>query len=157
MAKKMPEPLFIDTGYVIALVNENDQHHRHALMWADRYEGYPLVTTDAVLLELGNALSRIARQQASQIIRYFQNADEMTLIHLNPILFNNALHLYDLHLDKSWGLVDCVSFAVMREMQISIALAFQAFYSSRVSLGRDRVETNKHVTVKPQCCLTEQF
>lgn len=124
----MPEALFVDTGYVIALVNENDQHHLQALTWAERYEGYPLVTTDAVLLEVGNALSRIARQQASQIIHYFLNADEVALIHLNPSLFTHALRLYDLHQDKTWGFVDCVSFAVMREKQLSIALAFDKHF-----------------------------
>lgn len=124
----MLEPLFIDTGYVIALVNENDEHHSQALAWADRYEGHPIVTTDAILLEVGNALSRIARQQASQIIHGFQDADEVTLVHLNPVLFNNALRLYDLHRDKTWGLVDCVSFVVMREMQLSTALAFDRHF-----------------------------
>lgn len=124
----MPEPLFVDTGYVIALINEHDNHHAHALRWADRYEGYPLVTTDAVLLEVGNALSRIARPQGSQIIHYFQDADEVTLIHQNPTLFNTALRLYDGHQDKTWGLVDCVSFVVMRELQLSTALAFDRHF-----------------------------
>lgn len=124
----MPEPLFVDTGYVIALINEHDNHHAKALSWADRFEGYPLVTTDAILLEVGNALSRIARPQGSRIIHYFQDADEVTLIHLNPILFYNAMCLYDSHQDKTWGLVDCVSFVVMRELQLSTALAFDRHF-----------------------------
>ena len=47
----MLEPLFVDTGYVIALINEDDQHHARAVVLSQRYEGHPLVTTDAVLLE----------------------------------------------------------------------------------------------------------
>ena len=128
MAKKMLEPLFVDTGYVIALINENDNHHSQALSWAERFEGYPLVTTDAVLLEVGNALSRIARHQAIQIIHYFQNADEMTLVHMNPILFKQALNLFDRYRDKTWGLVDCLSFVIMQEMQITKALAFDRHF-----------------------------
>ena len=27
----MSKPLFVDTGYIIALINENDHHHRQAL------------------------------------------------------------------------------------------------------------------------------
>lgn len=128
MAKKMPEPLFVDTGYVIALVNTNDQHHAQALRLAKKYTGYPLITTDAVLLEIGNALSRIARRQASQIIHHFHAAEEVTVIHLNPMLFNSALSLYDAYQDKTWGLVDCVSFVVMREMRLSQALAFDQHF-----------------------------
>ena len=68
----MSNPLFVDTGYVIALINENDQHHQEALALADKYEKATLITTDAILLEIGNALSRIAREEAIAIIHYFQ-------------------------------------------------------------------------------------
>lgn len=124
----MSEPLFVDTGYIIALINENDRYHRQALALSEKYDGHRLVTTDAVLLEVGNALSRFARAQASLIIRHFQNADEVTLIALNPTLFNTAMHWYDKYHDKTWGLVDCVSFAVMTEMQLSRALAFDRHF-----------------------------
>lgn len=125
----MLEPLFVDTGYVIALINENDNHHRRALSLAERCSGYPLVTTDAVLLEAGNALSRIARRQCSQLIHAFQDADEMTLVHMNPVLFKQAVNLFDRYQDKTWGLVDCLSFVVMREMQISTALTFDHHFA----------------------------
>jgi predicted nucleic acid-binding protein len=124
----MPEPLFVDTGYIIALINENDHYHRQALTLSEKYDAHRLVTTDAVLLEVGNALSRLARRQASLIIHHFQTADEVTLIPLNPTLFNTALHWYDKHQDKTWGLVDCVSFAVMAEMQLSRVLAFDRHF-----------------------------
>jgi predicted nucleic acid-binding protein len=85
MAKTMPDALFVDTGYVIALINPNDQHHSQALPLAERYDGHPLVTTDAILLEIGNALSRFARNEAATIIRYFQTAPEVTLVPLTPV------------------------------------------------------------------------
>lgn len=124
----MSEPLFVDTGYIIALINENDHFHPQALALSEKYDGYRLVTTDAVLLEVGNALSRFARPQASLIIHHFQTADEVTLVPLNPTLFNTAMHWFDKHQDKTWGLVDCVSFAVMTEMQLSRVLAFDRHF-----------------------------
>ena len=124
----MSERLFVDTGYIIALTNENDHYHQQALALSEKYEGYRLVTTDAVLLEVGNALSRFARPQASLIIHHFQTAEEVTLVPLNPILFNTAMHWFDKHQDKTWGLVDCVSFAVMTEMQLSRVLAFDRHF-----------------------------
>ncbi|WP_201215679.1 hypothetical protein [Halochromatium roseum] len=51
----MPETVFIDTGYILALVNENDQQHAEALALSQRFDGHPVVVTDAVLLEIGNA------------------------------------------------------------------------------------------------------
>lgn len=124
----MPESVFIDTGYVIALVNENDQYHTEALLLSQRYDGYPVVVTDAVLLEVGNALSRFARPAASQIIQDFRESAGSTVVHLTPELFDSALTLYRRHTDKQWGLVDCVSFVVMRRMGLSTALAFDQHF-----------------------------
>ncbi len=84
----------------------------------------PVVTTDTVLLEIGNAFSRTDREQAVNIIQYFRSAQEATVVSLTPVIFENALIIYKKHHDKTWGLVDCVSFAVMAERKIMTALAF---------------------------------
>ena len=36
--------------------------------------------------------------------------------------------MYEIHQDKTWGLVDCLSFVVMENQQISIALAFDRHF-----------------------------
>jgi len=124
----MSNALFVDTGYVIALINENDQYHQQALTLAEKYKNFSMVTTDAILLEIGNALSRIAREEAMTIIHYFQTNPNVTVISLTPKLMADALNLYSKHRDKTWGLVDCVSFMVMQEQQISMALAFDRHF-----------------------------
>jgi len=124
----MLKPLFVDTGYVIALVNQHDNYHKQAQVLADQYAGQPLVITDAVLMEIGNALSRIARSQSVDIIHYFQQADEVTLVHSNPMLFNEALTMYEDYADKTWGLVDCLSFVVMKQMNLSTVLGFDQHF-----------------------------
>lgn len=35
----MPKPLFVDTGYVIALINESDRHHPQSVQLAKKYAG----------------------------------------------------------------------------------------------------------------------
>jgi uncharacterized protein len=128
MERKMSSPLFIDTGYVIALINSNDRYHKLARIWSEIYNRHPVVTTDAVLLEIGNALSRVARSEAAEIINYFQNSPEVIVIPLTPKLFTSAMHLYAKYQDKTWGLVDCLSFVVMTEMQLSTALSFDRHF-----------------------------
>jgi len=76
----MPESVFVDTGYILALVNENDQHHAEALALSERFDGQPVVVTDAVLLEIGNALSRMDRDAAVQIIQDLRESPEFTRI-----------------------------------------------------------------------------
>ena len=124
----MSSPLFVDTAYVIALINANDRYHQQALSWANQYDRHPVITTDAVLLEIGNALSRSARGEAAEIINYFQIASEATVISLTPELFTTAMRLYTRYQDKTWGLVDCVSFVVMEEMGLSVALSFDRHF-----------------------------
>jgi len=112
------KPVFVDTGFVIALINQDDDHHAEAQLLSERYENSPFITTDAVLLEVVNALAKNFRVESAHIIHYFQDSSDVTVVRLNPVLFNRGLALYESYGDKTWGLVDCVSFVVMREMDV---------------------------------------
>lgn len=124
----MTDSVFIDTGYILALVNENDQHHAEALALSEHYDGRSVVVTDAVLLEIGNALSRMDRNAAVQIIQDIRNSPGTTVVNLTPELFEAAFALYRRHTDKQWGLIDCVSLVVMRRMGLTSALAFDQHF-----------------------------
>src|SRR5579875_1332705 len=62
--RKMAARTFLDTLFVIALLNQRDQYHECAAELAVRYEGEQFLTTDTVLLEIGNALAKKYRQEA---------------------------------------------------------------------------------------------
>jgi hypothetical protein len=120
--------IFVDTLFLVALLNKRDQYHQKALKLAQEFDGYPLVTTDAIFLEVGNALAGSYKQEAVALMRTFLTAEEVKVIRLNESLFNQALQLYQDHQDKSWGLVDCVSFMVMRDNQVTQALTFDKHF-----------------------------
>jgi predicted nucleic acid-binding protein len=115
--------VFVDTSFVVALVNKNDQNHRLALNLTRQFTGQRLVTTDAILLEIGNALSRNFKRQRIETIEDFLTADDVKVIHLHPPLFRTAFELYKSRSDKLWRLIDCVSFVVMKELGITDALS----------------------------------
>ena len=125
----MPNRIFVDTVFVIALINQRDQYHQQASELADRFEGYPLLTTDAVLLEIGNALARGYKQEAIEVIEQFLASDEVEIKRLTPYLFEQAFELYKQHRDKDWSLVDCISFVTMREAGMSQALTFDRHFA----------------------------
>lgn len=124
----MTDRLFIDTLFIVALVNRRDQYHRQALDLADQYNEWPLLTTDAVLLEVGNALARNHKQEAVAIIERLLAAVEIQIVRMAPDLFARAFAIYKQHQDKSWGLVDCISFVAMRETKVNRALTFDRHF-----------------------------
>lgn len=113
---------FVDTFYVVALVNKRDEFHEKANELVLEFDSQPLLTTDAVLLEIGNFLARSSKQKAVEIISQFVSAAEIEIVRLDETLFNKAFELYKNHADKTWGLVDCISFVVMQEQNIADAL-----------------------------------
>ena len=113
---------FVDTAFVIAWVNADDALHTKAIELLNAYKKSPWLTTDCILLEIGNSLARNFRAKAVETIQNFLTAEEVTIIELNTHLFSQAFELYRTYDDKTWGLIDCVSFVVMKEYGITDAL-----------------------------------
>src|SRR5437763_7632292 len=85
--KKVPNQTFIDTLFVIALINPRNQYHAKATALAAQYESSRLLTTDAVLLEIGNGLARNYKQEAVEVIEDFLGSEEVEIIRLHSQLF----------------------------------------------------------------------
>ena len=123
---------FLDTSFAIALSATSDQHHSHALELADQIENQEinLITTQAILLEIGNALSKQKyRVLAAQLLESLILDPSVEVISLSEELYQSAFHLFKSRPDKEWGLVDCVSFVVMNDRAISSALTADKHFS----------------------------
>ena len=121
----MMAEVFLDTAYAIALSSPNDLFHHRAIQLAEQIEaqGIQLVTTRAVLLEIGNALSRQRHRDAAITLLDALEADpNVEIIPLSEQLYTRALRLYRERPYKDWGLTDCVSFVVLQDRTITEAL-----------------------------------
>jgi len=114
--------------FVLSLINTRDQYHYQARVLADQYEHVPLLTTDAVLLEIGNALARAYKPEAVTVIEGFLSSGDVEIVQLTPERFARGWSLYTQYQDKAWGLVDCISFVAMREQGIYNALTFDQHF-----------------------------
>jgi hypothetical protein len=76
-----------------------------------------VVITEAVLAEVGNALSRTPdlRRHAAEFIRGCYGEPNMCVVAVDTTLLTRALDLFERRSDKEWGLTDCISFVVMRD------------------------------------------
>jgi hypothetical protein len=123
---------FLDTSFAIALSTTTDQHHSRALELADQIENQEinLITTQAILLEIGNALSKQKyRVLAAQLLESLILDPSVEVISLSEELYQSAFYLFKSRPDKEWGLVDCVSFVVMNDRAISSALIADKHFS----------------------------
>lgn len=102
---------FVDTGFWLALVVSRTTTGR-------------FLTTEAVLVEIGNALARERwRSRAAALLAEIYATPTIEVVPVRTELLRRALDLYAARTDKEWGLTDCISFVVMQDRGISEALA----------------------------------
>ena len=116
------KPVFADTSFYIALVSPCDVHHPDALAYMRNHRGR-VMTTDYVLIEVGNWLSRTDdRPSFIALMRQLETDPDLTVVPGSRDLFEQGYELYKARPDKAWFLTDCISFVVMEQMGLSEAL-----------------------------------
>lgn len=114
--------VFVDTVHLLALINPNDAWRAKALEWAARISE-PLVTSEAVLTEVADALCRADRRSwAVAAIKDLRADPDVACVPGSAELFARAFDHYCSRPDKDWSLTDCISFVIMRDRAIDRAL-----------------------------------
>ena len=121
----MNDKVFLDTAFILALTAPSDQYHEKArqLSRQIRKEGISLVTTRAILIEIGDAMAEgRSRRAAITTLIALEDDESLKIIPNSKELYNRALELYQSRLDKEWGMTDCISFIAMGDEGITEAL-----------------------------------
>jgi predicted nucleic acid-binding protein len=119
------DEVFLDTSYALALSAPTDQFHGRASRLATDLEAARarLLTTRAVLLEIGNALSRQRyRAAAVKLLQVLEADPSVEIVPLSEELYARGFQLYCARSDKEWGLIDCISFVIMSDRAVTKAL-----------------------------------
>lgn len=104
--KKMNDEVFLNTVYAIALASEKDEFDEGAIILAEQLERAKirLITTRAIQLEIGNALSKLRyRGAAVQLLDSLETDPTVEIVALSETLYTKALQLYRERPDKEWG------------------------------------------------------
>lgn len=121
--------VFLDTVGLLALWDESDQWHTSAQLAYDQLSANPvrLLTTTFVLLECGNAAAR--RPYRKDVADLWAALDRSgDLIHPNSEQVAGAWAAYAARPPGSAGIVDLVSFAVMRALGVREAFTNDAHF-----------------------------
>jgi hypothetical protein len=122
--------LLLDTVYIQALLNNRDSYHQQALLlFPTVRDAAEVWVTEAVLVEVANALSAINHSIAAQFIRQCYQTSNMHVVSVGTSLLNEAVELYRARPDKTWSLTDCISFIVMSQQEIVDAVTADKHFS----------------------------
>ncbi|MBM4353374.1 MAG: type II toxin-antitoxin system VapC family toxin [Deltaproteobacteria bacterium] len=125
-------PVFVDTSALLALVNVNDAHHGEAIRIFRELAAAeaPLVTHSYVLVEAGALVRR--RFGPAAFNRVGETVRRSALV----VWVDERLHCAAWEKAaaggrKGPGLVDHVSFLVMREMDVGLVATFDGHFSKQ--------------------------
>ena len=112
--------VFADTFFFLALLNDDDPMHEQARSASARSQ--TIVTSEFVLLELGNACAR-AEDHADflALVQGMRASPRISVVPLDSGLLDRGLHLMGDRPDKNWSLTDCISFVLMKERGLTDA------------------------------------
>ncbi|MCB0105115.1 MAG: PIN domain-containing protein [Caldilineaceae bacterium] len=113
--------MFWDTSAFLALVNARDELYSQAVTVSRNlaHEKAHLLTTDAVLTEIANGLSKVGHRPLAQrvvnMVRQSVKLQTAEVVHIDTTLWQRGWQFYCARPDKEWGLTDCLSFVVMQD------------------------------------------
>ena len=125
--------IFVDTSAWYALEVEDDVNHAEARGFLGKVaaSGYGIsITTDYVIDETLTLLRmRRGLEAASKFVDKVRGSKSVKIFWVGEELFDKAVILFRSSSDRSWSFTDCTSFALMRELQMSDAYAFDKHFS----------------------------
>ena len=125
--------VFADTWFYLAALNPADPNHARTVALA-RAERRHRVTTDWVLVEVGDALARTGNRDVfTGFYGWIRNHSDTTVVPATRPLLEDGVQFYRFRRDKDWPLSDCISFVVMEDEGIRAALTGTDISSRRAS------------------------
>lgn len=123
--------IFVDSSFWVGIRNREDAHHAEAKALLTSQGSEHLVTSNHVRGETWTVLLRRAgRRSAVAFLDQLEGSPRVDVIHLTPDLEDQALRWLRRRDDREYSFVDATSFALMRELRIRSAFAFDEDFAA---------------------------
>ena len=123
--------IFVDTSFWVALTNRRDGRHGEAAALLAAHEGERLVTTNEVRGETWTFLRRRAGHvTAVRFLDTLSASPRVELLRVSESAETAAEQWLRRRDDREFSWVDATSFATMRQLHASEALAFDGDFSA---------------------------
>ena len=113
--------IFLDTSYLIALINRQDEHHDMAKAWAERLLAEQICShlSVPIMFEIADGFARLGRREIGiSLLEQISRAENYIVHPFRAATYRNAFALYLSRRDKEWSLTDCYSFELMKELEL---------------------------------------
>lgn len=109
--------LFVDTAYLVALINPRDQLRTKALAVRAEFKSRRLLVTESVLVETLNYFAEFRQDlklTAHRVVERLLLNPDVEVVEQSTALFHDGMSLYASRLDKGYSLTDCISMNVCK-------------------------------------------
>lgn len=127
--------IFLDTGFIFALISKRDAHHQRVVEVFRTFKNLRLadhlVTTNHVVAEAITLTRKIGHDQAAKLGDQLYG-EKLARIHwASPDEERAAFGYFKQHQDQTYSFVDCLSFVVMEKSGIGEAWAVDSDFTHR--------------------------
>ena len=125
--------LFVDTGAWLAVIDPRDQYHQPASAFYRQalQAHHHLITTNLVVAETYVNLRRsLSYAAAIGFLDTIEQSSRIECVWSSPDLEDQAREILRKYNDQDFSYVDAVSFALMREIKITEAFAFDRHFTT---------------------------
>lgn len=121
--------IFLDASYFLALYNENDVHHKQAIILAEKIdvnEYGQTITSDDIFDEVVSVALRKFGKEKAQILGK-QIVDSIFMVHGDKHLFDMAFRIFN-NSNDNFSFTDCMTQAIMDLAQIRYIATFDKLF-----------------------------
>jgi uncharacterized protein len=121
---------FVDTSFWFARAIARDRRHADATALAERFREAPIVTSNLVLGEVWTLLTkRAGHHRAMEWLDSVRN-EHVVVERVDTAVESEAWQWLRQHDERPYSFVDATSFALMRKLRITEALAFDGDFAA---------------------------
>ena len=127
----MIQSLFLDTSFIIALEDADDENHGKAILFWKSFikKPRPLITTTYIFDETVTFLrKRLGFDKAMEVGNRILSSQSLEVIHISKEDFEKGWEIFLFYKDKNFSFTDCLSFFIMRKMGLKEVLSFDQHF-----------------------------
>lgn len=130
----MKKLIFLDTSFIIALVNNSDGRHEKAVKLAKKIENEEKIVSHVIIIEVLNSLRKFKKGKLNQEV--------YRIIKDNFKIHEESINLYDIALKTQLkyhgklGFADCIIIEAMKKLNINQIASFDQHFDGKEGITR---------------------